>query len=114
MLKKKKYDKNAVFTLPPAKEGSLDWYFAQADKDIFFIDFVKSSRSKTVTTFLNQERKTYRGGASWSLDYGILPAFDISPGKNFDGMIFIKETSHSILTPAGEKEIEKRVKNNAH
>ncbi|MBG6132178.1 erythromycin esterase [Aquimarina sp. EL_43] len=112
--KEKKYDKNAVFTLPPAKEGSLDWYFAQADKDIFFIDFVKSSRSKTVTTFLNQERKTYRGGASWSLDYGILPAFDISPGKNFDGMIFIKETSHSILTPAGEKEIEKRVKNNAH
>ncbi|WP_025664085.1 erythromycin esterase family protein [Aquimarina megaterium] len=108
--KEKKYDKNAVFTLPPAKEGSLDWYFAQADKDIFFIDFVKSSRSKTVTTFLSQERKTYRGGASWSLDYGILPAFDISPGKNFDGMIFIKETSSAVLTPGGEKEIEKRLK----
>jgi erythromycin esterase len=112
--KEKRYDKNVAFTLPPAKEGSLDWYFAQANKDIFFIDFVKSLHPKTITTFLDQERKTYRGGASWSLDYGILPAFDISPGKNFDGMIFIKETSHSILTPAGEKEIEKRVKNNAH
>lgn len=112
--KEKKYDKNAIFTLPPAKEGSLDWYFTQADKDIFFIDFVKSLHSKTVTTFLNKERKAYSYGASWSLDYGILPAFDISPGKNFDGMIFIKETSHSILTPAGEKEVEKRVKNNAH
>ncbi|TSE03771.1 erythromycin esterase family protein [Aquimarina algiphila] len=113
-VNEKRYDKNAVFTLPPAKEESLDWYFAQANKDIFFIDFVKSSPKKTITAFLNQERKAYSGGASWSLDYGILPAFDISPGKNFDGMIFIKETSHSILTPAGEKEIEKRVKNNAH
>ncbi|WP_282088329.1 erythromycin esterase family protein [Aquimarina algiphila] len=112
--KEKRYDKNAVFSLPPAKEESLDWYFTQANKDIFFIDFIKSSRSKTITTFLNQERKSYRGGASWSLDYSILPAFDISPGKSFDGMIFIKETSHSILTPAGEKEVEKRVKNNAH
>ncbi|WP_103864120.1 erythromycin esterase family protein [Aquimarina sp. I32.4] len=112
--KEKRYDKNAAFTLPPAKEGSLDWYFAQGNKDIFFIDFVKSLLSKTITTFLGQERKAYRGGASWSLDYGILPAFDISPGKNFDGMIFIKETSHSILTPAGEKEIEKRVQNNTH
>ncbi|WP_271783266.1 erythromycin esterase family protein [Aquimarina algiphila] len=112
--KEKKYDKNAVFTIPLAKEESLDWYFAQANKDIFFIDFIKLSPPNTITTFLNQERKAYRGGASWSLDYGILPAFDISPGKNFDGMIFIKETSHSILTPAGEKEVEKRVKNNAH
>ncbi|WP_108867986.1 erythromycin esterase family protein [Aquimarina aquimarini] len=108
--KEKKYDKNAVFTLPPAKEGSLDWYFAQANKDIFFIDFVKSLHSKTIATFLSEERKAYSNGASWSLDYGITPAFDISPGKNFDGMIFIKETSHSILTPAGKKEVEKRIK----
>ncbi|WP_106791198.1 erythromycin esterase family protein [Aquimarina sp. Aq78] len=58
--KEKKYDKNAVFTFPPAKEGSLDWYFAQANKDIFFIDFVKSLHPKTVTTFLNKERKGKR------------------------------------------------------
>ncbi|WP_281988973.1 erythromycin esterase family protein [Aquimarina aggregata] len=112
--KERKYDKNAIFKLPPAKEESLDWYFAQTNKDIFFIDFINLSPTKTISTFLEKKRKAYLSGSSWSLDYGISPAFDISPGKCFDGMIFIKETSHSILTPDGEKEIIKRVANNKH
>ncbi|WP_188112169.1 erythromycin esterase family protein [Aquimarina sp. RZ0] len=110
-VNKGKNDKNTIFKLPPAKQGNLDWYFAQVYKEIFFIDFVKSLHPKTIATFLSQERKAYSCGASWSLDYGILPAFDISPSKSFDGMIFIKETSSAVLTPAGEKEIEKRIQN---
>ncbi len=109
-VKEKKTGGIASFTLPPATEGSLDWYFAQTKKDIFFINFRNTSQSNAINNFLfNKKRSTYTVGSTWTFDYSEPAKSKIEPGKYFDGMIFIKETSRATLTPAGQKEIDSRL-----
>ncbi len=104
-----KFDKVASFKIYPSEEGSLDWYFEKSKKDIFFINFNDKSHPNAVNNFLNNKHKTNNGGANWTFEYSYSPTRDIEPGKFFDGMIFIKETSSATLTPGGKKEIEKRL-----
>ncbi|WP_106791199.1 erythromycin esterase family protein [Aquimarina sp. Aq78] len=111
-VKNDKLGKVASFKLYPAKEGSLDWYFEKSKKDIFFINFDDKPHSNAVDDFLNKKQKTNNAGANWTFEYSFSPTQSIEPEKFFDGMIFIKETSSAVLTPGGEKEIEKRLKNN--
>lgn len=87
----------ATFELPPAKEGSLDWYLNQANKKISFIDFTKDHKPRAVLDFLNNEIEMYYTGAGWSSTYVVPPKNTIIPGKSFGGMIFIKETSRAEL-----------------
>ncbi len=99
------------FKIPPAKEGTLDWCFAQSKKEMFFINFNTSSYTNAVSNFLfKDKRKTYWAGANWTFEYSVPFTESVAPAKSYDGMIFIKETSAATLTPGGEKEIEKRLK----
>ncbi|KAA1242892.1 erythromycin esterase family protein [Aquimarina sp. RZ0] len=111
LLKEKKYANVESFNIPPAEKGTLDWYFAQSKKEIFFLNFKENKIPNAIRSFLDQERRMYSAGASWSYEYTVQPRRWVTPGKSFDGMIFIKKTSSAVLTPGGEKEIEKRIKN---
>ncbi len=108
-IKEDKYGKVASFKISPSEEGSLDWYFEKSKKDIFFINFNDKPHPNAINNFLNNKHKANNASAIWVLDYSYSPTRDIEPGNFFDGMIFIKETSSAVLTPAGKKEIEKRL-----
>ncbi|SHI97604.1 erythromycin esterase family protein [Aquimarina spongiae] len=110
--REKKYTGVIPFQIPPALEGSLDWYFAQSKNDIFFIDLNESnSSSPAIKNFLNKKLEMYYAGASWSKDYTHASKQRIVPVKTFDGMIFIQETSSANLTPNGKKEVMRRLQN---
>ena len=93
VVKDKKVSGIASFPLPPADKGSLDWYFAQSKKDMFFLDFKKTKKSNAVNQFLNKKLEMYYAGSSWSLDYDYSSKQQIIPIITYDGMIFIEETS---------------------
>ncbi len=108
-IKEDKYGKVASFKISPSEEGSLDWYFEKSKKDIFFINFKDKPHPNAINNFLNNKHKANNASAIWTLDYSYSPTEAIDPGNFFDGMIFIKTTSSATLTPAGKKEIEKRL-----
>ncbi|MBQ4818850.1 erythromycin esterase family protein [Aquimarina sp. MMG016] len=108
---KYEYLKTESFKIIPQEEGSLDWYFSQSKKDLFFIDFTPPSYDPAVHSFLHKNLKMHSIGSGWTFGRTYSPWIRIVPKKSFDGMIFIKETSASTLTPGGEKEIEKRIQN---
>ncbi|KZS39567.1 hypothetical protein AWE51_07895 [Aquimarina aggregata] len=110
--KEKKYAGAVSFKISPAEVESLDWYFNQSKKDIFFLNFNPSPNSNAVQTFLNTKHKTNSAGANWTFEYSYSPTRRVEPGKSYDGMIFIKETSAATLTPGGKKELEKRLREN--
>ncbi|AXT61893.1 erythromycin esterase family protein [Aquimarina sp. AD10] len=110
--KEKKYAGAVSFKISPAEVESLDWYFNQSKKDIFFLNFNPYPNSNAVQTFLNTKHKTNSAGANWTFEYSYSPTRRVEPGKSYDGMIFIKETSAATLTPGGQKEIEKRLREN--
>ncbi|SHJ47544.1 erythromycin esterase family protein [Aquimarina spongiae] len=105
------YGKVGSFKIFPAREGDLDWYFAQTDKDLFFIDFKEDNKPNAIHSFLNKYQHLHTAGATWAYGREYSPFSEIIPDKYFDGMIFIKKTSSAVLTPGGEKEIERRIKN---
>ena len=110
VVKDQNYSGIESFTLAPADVGSIDWYFAQSQKNILFIDLNKSTIPYAIThTFLNKDLYCYSAGAGWSLDYTTKPIRKRKVGKAFDGVIFIKETSSAHLTPNGTNKIQKRL-----
>ncbi|WP_281989804.1 erythromycin esterase family protein [Aquimarina aggregata] len=104
------YAKAGSFKIYPGEEGHFDWYFAQSKKDRLYIHLKQLINPNAVQSFLNKNLKMHSAGATWTFDRSDSPIFNIIPGKQFDGIIFIKETSAAILTPAGKKELEKRIK----
>ncbi|MBQ4818852.1 erythromycin esterase family protein [Aquimarina sp. MMG016] len=105
------YDKVGSFTIFPEKEGSLDWYFMQAEKDKFYIDFTSYPNHNAIHSFMHKDISMHTAFSNWAFGRTYSPSIKIVSKKAFDGMIFIKETSASTLTPGGEKEIEKRIQN---
>ncbi|WP_188112171.1 erythromycin esterase family protein [Aquimarina sp. RZ0] len=105
------YDKVGSFKIYPSKEGSLDWYFTQSKKKMLFLDFKQYPNHKAIQAFLNKNLSTHTAFSNWAFGRTYSPTIKIIPGNSFDGMIFIKETSTAVLTPGGEKEIEKRIQN---
>lgn len=105
------YGKAGSFKIYPGEEGHFDWYFAQSKKDRLYIHLKQLTNPNAVQSFLKKNLKMHSAGATWTFDRSYSPIFNIIPGKQFDGIIFIKETSAATLTPAGKKEIEKRIKN---
>ncbi|WP_109097519.1 erythromycin esterase family protein [Aquimarina sp. AU58] len=110
LLKEKKHGGVNSFKIYPGKEGSLDWYFVQSKKNMFFLDFKQPPKYNSIHSFLNKELIMHTASAAWVSEYSYSPTLKIIPEKAYDGMIFIKETSSAVLTPGGEKEIEKRLK----
>ncbi|KZS39566.1 hypothetical protein AWE51_07890 [Aquimarina aggregata] len=105
------YGKAGSFKIYPGEEGHFDWYFAQSKKDRLYIHLKQLTNPNAVQSFLKKNLKMHSAGATWTFDRSYSPIFNIIPGKQFDGIIFIKETSATTLTPAGKREIEKRIKN---
>ncbi len=104
-----KYLKTGSFKIFPRKDNSLDWYFAQSKKDMFFINFNQYPNYNALHSFMNKQFTSHSAGANWTFGRTDSPIIEVIPSKYYNGMIFIKETSSSILTPGGEKEIEKRI-----
>lgn len=107
--KEKKINGVIPFKFGPSDEGSLDWYFTKANKDILFIDF-RNTTNPIVQFFKKNYLKMHIAGATWSVNYSISPSIKTKAAKSFDGMIFIKKTSGATQTPNGKAEIERRKK----
>lgn len=88
------------FTLHPAKEYSLNWYYAQTGKPLFIINFKNDSMPSFMKSFFNHQMDT------WDFGSQVFPPFlenyysPIIPNVDFDGMIFINSThrAHPTLT----------------
>ena len=63
----------------------------------------------SIHSFLNRRLTMFTSGVGWDYGRTFSPVSSVIPSQYFDGMIFIKETSSSILTPGGEQEIAKRI-----
>lgn len=107
--KEYRYLKTESFKIYPREDDNLDWYFAQSKKELFFIHFKQYPKEDAIQSFMNKELTTHSAGSNWKFGLTYSPISQIIPSKNYDGMIFIKETSSTVLTPGGEKEIAKRI-----
>ena len=104
------YLKPESFKIYPREEDdNLDWHFAQSKKNLFFLDFKKHPSHNAIDSFMNKKLIMHTAGANWTFGRTYSPIMSVIPSKYYDGMFFIKETSSSILTPGGEKEITKRI-----
>lgn len=94
---------------PREEEDNLDWHFVRSKKDLFFIDFKLYPNYNAIDSFMNKKLIIHTAGSNWTFGLTHSPIMSVIPSKYYDGMIFIKKTSSSILTLGGEKEIAKRI-----
>jgi len=89
------------FTVGSAKENSLDWYFEQTGYPEFIIDFRDQQLPKIVKEFSQTELQTRGSGAISVRDFIENNYGFTTISKDFDGMIFINNTTRSRPTPTG-------------
>ena len=89
------------FTVEAAMENSLDWYFAQTGFPKFIINLRDSNLQDSLKGFLKTELKS-RSIGSVSDKYSLENYYtSINIEKDFDGIIFIDNTTRSRPTPTG-------------
>ena len=89
------------FTVEEAMENSLDWYFAQTGFPKFIINLRDSNLQDSLKGFLKTELKS-RSIGSVSDKYSLENYYtSINIEKDFDGIIFIDNTTRSRPTPTG-------------
>ncbi len=89
------------FTVEEAMENSLDWYLAQTGFSKFIVNFWDSNLQDSLKGFLKSELKS-RSIGSGSDRYNLEKYYTpIDIEKDFDGIIFIDNTTRSKPTPTG-------------
>lgn len=88
------------FTVPAAKDSTLDWYLAQAGKEMFIINF-RRRNPIYIDNFLNSVLRTRSFGAiAKKNDFSEFYAY-AKLSNDFDAVIFINTTTRSRPTPTG-------------
>jgi len=90
------------YTVGPAGEGSLNWYFAQPKIGNYIIDFRRTPKNEAVQQWLTKPRGLgFLGGYNIPQDYKDWWAAGgktfqwVTLSKEFDGMIFIERTTRA-------------------
>lgn len=93
-----------VFTLGSAPERTVDWYLARTGIASFIVDFRHSITDKTLSPWLHATHRMHWVGAifddKWTESQRTRP---FVLGRDFDGLIFIENTTRARPTPTGKR-----------
>ncbi len=89
------------FTVTEAKDGTFDWYLAQAKKDNFILNFRQKNLPTDLTNFVGNSFRTRIFGSLLSREFFNERYLSTIVGKDFDAVIFINTTTRSRPTPTG-------------
>ena len=95
------------FTVNPAKENSLDWYYAQINQPVFIINFRSSTLPDYMKAFCAEPHDSRGSGAVMSRQTAEQAYGPCKLLVDFDGMIFINETHRSQPTETGMRKAQK-------
>lgn len=91
------------FSLTPAKDNSLDWYFSRTGYNKFIIDFRDSSLPDKLLEFSETDLQTRSYGALSNRNFIESYYAPVTIKKDYDGMIFIDNTARAVPNPKGKK-----------
>jgi erythromycin esterase len=84
-----------AFTVAPSPERSFDWYLAKAGIPLFIMDFRKKPANPEIADWLSGVHRTRSIGAVFMND----DLSQISPARQFDGILFIDRTTRARPNP---------------
>lgn len=91
------------FTLGPAPEGTVDWYLANVGLGNFVVD-LRSSKDEELLRWLQTPRRMHWVAAlyadGWTESQWTQPTV---LSRDFDGLIFIGNTTRARPTPTGRR-----------
>jgi erythromycin esterase len=91
------------FTVAAAKEGSLNWYLAEATKENYMINFRRQQMPEPVLRLLKSNLFSRSFGSTATRAY-INDAYGMEAVlKNYEAIIFINNTTRAIPTPTGRR-----------
>jgi erythromycin esterase len=83
------------FTVGPAAAKTFDWQLAQPRIPIYIVDFRNAGDSPLVSKWLSSTQKTRSIGSVFPVPDG-----QITPARQFDGMLFIDRTTRARPNPS--------------
>jgi erythromycin esterase len=86
------------FIAAPAKENSLDWFFAQTNKDKFIINFRDNNLPEYIKEWINKERALRDYGAVANRNNYQDSYIPVTLARSFDAIIFIGNTTRARST----------------
>jgi len=93
-----------VFRLGPAPERTIDWYFARAGIGNYVVDFRGFAEDHTAAQWLQTPYRMHWVGAIFSDKWGESQWTQPTLlGRDFDGLIFIENTTPARPTPTGRR-----------
>jgi len=91
--------KVGALTVGPSFPQSIDWYLKRAGKGDLFVDFRAAPSSGPAASWLKRpHRMRSIGGGHPPNDPGYY-GYPVVPGKSFDGLIFVQNTTPTRLNP---------------
>lgn len=88
------------FTVGPAADRTLDWYLARPALPVYVIDFRHTPRNAAVRSWLSKPLVARWMGAVYRADAPGSSLGDVTPVKQFDGMLFIDRTTRARPNPS--------------
>ncbi|HHY18222.1 MAG TPA: erythromycin esterase family protein [Firmicutes bacterium] len=90
-----------AFSVPPAREGTLDWYLAQAGLDNCIVDFRGLDKPSCVKAWLGEPIHMRSIGSGFSPDMAPENFEQVLAPNCFDGLAFISRGTRARPTPSG-------------
>ncbi|HHW25820.1 MAG TPA: erythromycin esterase family protein [Firmicutes bacterium] len=88
------------FSLPPAREGSVEWYFAKAGLGDSYVDF-RRNKDEVVQHWLDEPRAHRQVGGGFNPDWPFERCESKRPMNQYDGIVYIGRTSRARPTATG-------------
>jgi erythromycin esterase len=88
------------FALPPAREGSVEWHFAQAELGDSYVDF-RRHKGDTVQKWLDAPRAHRQVGGGFNPNWPPERSESKRPMSQYDGLVYIESTSRARPTATG-------------
>jgi erythromycin esterase len=92
------------FSIKPATEKTVEWYFARAGIGNYIVDFRSLPPDEKMSQWLRATRRMHWIGAIFSNEWTEAQwtqPFVLS--RDFDGLIFIEKTTRARPTPTGRR-----------
>lgn len=83
------------YTVNPAREDSVEWYFAQTKIENFLVDFRATTKNESSSEWLAKPHPTRSIGAYFDNNSDRASYYMGVPSQEFDGMVFINTTTRA-------------------
>jgi erythromycin esterase len=95
-----------IKTLPPAADGSLEWFLARAGLPRFFLDLRAPSSKPSVEAWLRTPREAFDG--VWAADFSGGLNDTLKVREWYDGLLFVSESTPTRPTAHARNLVAKR------